>query len=321
VKEFFAPTRIVYGEGAIDSIKKYTAADDKFIIVTDHILLEAGVVELVAVSLQNSGIPYSVFADVTPSPTQEIVNAALAQARGEGCNAVIAVGGGSPIDVAKMAAFLLTNAGSVEDYQFDFKPTEAPSAKLICVPTTSGSGSEAGNCSVIVSRGIKCGIARDDLFPAVAIVDPKAMQSMPPFVTATTGMDAFIHAYEAYIGINDSSITDSWAWEAMQTVIQYLPRAYCDGSDLEARGKVALAATMAGIVKDIAGLGLIHASTDAMGGVYHIPHGLANAVVLPYGMRYNLNARLEKHAKLAELFGIPTENKTRREAALSWSSS
>ena len=315
MKEFFAPTRVVFGENAIDSIGKYVAAGEKFLIVTDAILMEAGVVGLVTAALEKNGVGYAIYSDVTPSPRQELIYEALELAKAEGCNAVIAVGGGSPIDVSKMVAFLMTNSGSVEDYQFNFKPADGPSAKLICIPTTSGSGSEAGNCSVVISRGIKCGIAKDELFPAVAIVDPKAMQTMPQFVTATTGMDAFIHAYEAYIGANDSPICDAWAWEAMQLIVDNLQRAWCCGDDLEARAKVALASTMAGIVKDIAGLGLVHAASDAMCATYHIAHGLANSVILPYGMRYNMVARLDKHAKMAELFGIDTAGMTKREAA------
>ena len=315
MQEFYSPTRIVYGDGAIDSIGRYISGGDKFLIVTDHILEEAGVVALVTKALENNGTGYSVYAEVTPSPKQELIYAALEQAKKDACNAVIAVGGGSPIDVAKMVAFLMTNSGSVEDYQFDFKPADGPAAKLICIPTTSGSGSEAGNCSVVISRGIKCGIAKDELFPDVAIVDPKAMETMPPFVTATTGMDAFIHAYEAYIGLNDSPITDAWAWEAMQMIVDNLHRAWCDGRDLEARAKVALASTMAGIVKDIAGLGIVHAASDAMCATYHVAHGLANSVILPYGMRYNLVARLDKHAKMAELFGIDTTFMSKRETA------
>lgn len=312
---FYSPTKIVYGHGSIDSLPEYAKAGDKFLIVTDKILMGNGVVKLITDVLDSGSIPYAVYDEVTPSPLKEQVDAGVAKAKAEGCNAVIGLGGGSPIDVSKMVAFMMTNPGTVEQYQFEFRPTEAKAAKLITVPTTSGSGSEAGNCSVIVTNGVKCGIARDDLFPLVAIVDPKAMATMPPSVTSTTGMDAFIHAYECYVGLGATSITDGWAWESMQMIIDNLHNAYKDGSDLEARSQMALAACMAGIVKDIGGLGMIHACSDGMCGTYHVPHGLANSVILPLGMKYNMDTNLPKHAKLAELFGIDTRDMTQKEAA------
>ena len=315
MKKFFAPTKIVYGKGAINRITEFIFSEDRILVVTDRTLVDNGVCQLLTDVLETNNLEYEIFKDVLPSPDEKTVSHALKVAKTSNCNTVVAIGGGSPIDVGKMVAFLLTNSGSLQEYQWEFKPAEAPSAKLVAIPTTAGSGSEVGNCAVIISRGLKKGIERPELFPKVALIDPDAMKSMPQHITSTTGIDAFTHAYESYVGKNRSYVTDAWAWESMKLIIENLPRAYCNGDDLEARENMALAAVLAGLAKDNSGLGIIHACTDAMGGLYSIPHGLANAVFLPYAMRFNMIATVDRHAKLAYLFGHDTRCMNDREAA------
>ncbi len=315
MKQFYMPTRIVHGEGSLSRLKEFVGNQDHVCLVTDKTLVGIGVARKVMDLLSDIGAKCTVFSDVPPNPHEEVVEKAVTQAKKAGCNSVIALGGGSPLDVGKMVAFLLTNPGKLEEYQWDNRPTDAPMAKLINIPTTAGTGSEVTATAVIISRNTKKGIKRDDLFAMVAIVDPALMVSMPPHITSTTGIDAFTHAYEAYVGLGANPVTDAWALEAMGLLIEYLPRAYVNGQDMEARENVALAAVLAGVAMDQAGLGVIHSCSGPVASYYDVPHGLSNAVFLPYAVSYNLIAALDKHVMLAELFGMDTSGLSRREAA------
>lgn len=315
MKQFYMPTRIVHGEGSLSRLKEFVGKDDHICLVTDKTLVGIGVARKVMDLVGDIGARCTVFSDVPPNPHEEVVEKAVSVAKEAGCNSVIALGGGSPLDVGKMVAFLLTNPGSLAEYQWDNRTTDAPMAKLINIPTTAGTGSEVTATAVIISRNTKKGIKRDDLFAQAAIIDPALMVSMPAHITSTTGIDAFTHAYEAFVGLGANPVTDAWALEAMSLLIEYLPRAYANGADMQARENVALAAVLAGVAMDQAGLGFIHSCSGPVASYYDVPHGLSNAVFLPYAVSYNLIAALDKHVMLAELFGLDTEGLSRREAA------
>jgi alcohol dehydrogenase len=315
MKKFFMPTRVYHGLGSLSELNNQFGKDDKVLIVTDKVLVGIGIAKKIMDILEANKINYVVFDDVPVNPHEEAVAKALDLAKKSECNAVVALGGGSPLDVGKMVAFLLTNSGTLEEYQWDNKATEAPMAKLVNIPTTAGTGSEVTATAVIISRNTKKGIKRDDLFAHAAIIDPSLMVSMPPHITSTTGIDAFTHAYEAYVGLGSNPVTDAWAEEAMQLLIEFLPRAFVNGGDIEAREQVALAAVLAGVAMDQAGLGFIHSCSGPVASYYNVPHGLSNAVFLPYALRFNMLAKLDKHVAIAEMFGMDTTGLSKREAA------
>ena len=315
MKQFYMPTRIVHGAGSLSRLPEFLAPEDHVFLVTDKTLVGLGLAKKVMDLVADRGARCTVYSEVPVNPREEEVNRALELARERECNCVIALGGGSPLDVGKMVAFLLTNPGRLEEYQWDGRPTEAPMAKLINIPTTAGTGSEVTSTAVIISRNTKKGIKRDDLFALAAIIDPQVMSTMPPFITATTGIDAFTHAYEAYVGLGANPITDAWALEAMKLIIEYLPRAYANGNDMEAREKVAQAAVLAGVAMDQAGLGFVHSCSGPVASHYNVAHGLSNAVFLPYALSFNLIACPEKHAEIARLFGADLSGLSPREAA------
>jgi alcohol dehydrogenase len=213
---------------------------------------------------------------------------------------------------------MAANEGPLEDYQWNGRSFEKAPLPLFAVPTTAGTGSEVTGVAVITSRNTKKGVADRYIFPEVALVDPELMRSLPPYVTAITGMDALTHAIEAYIGLGANEITDSLSERAIELIGTYLPKAYANGNDMEARYYMAVASTMAGIAMDQAGLGIVHAMASPVCAYLHYSHGFANAFLLPYGMEFNVIARKDKLACVSKLLGESTEFMTVDKAA--WSS-
>ncbi|WP_227764906.1 iron-containing alcohol dehydrogenase family protein [Zhaonella formicivorans] len=314
-KRFFLPTQLIHGAGALKELGKFVSKDDNVIVVTDKGLVKVGLVEKLLAELATIGATWAVFDDIEPNPHADTVRKALAFAKEQGVNTVVTIGGGSPMDVAKVVAMLLTNEGDISDYQWNGKAVTKPPATLVAIPTTAGTGSEVTRTAVIIDRNTKKGIGNDALFPKAALVDPELMVSLPPQITAFTGMDALTHAIEAYVGLGANPATDAWALQAIELLVEYLPKAFANGADLEAREKVALASSMAGAAMDQAGLGFIHAMSGPLSSYYDVPHGLSNAVLLPYGMQFNLIAAPKKMARIAQLFGVDTFGMSLREAA------
>lgn len=315
LQRFFLSTEFVFGPGARKEIGRFLKAEDRVILITDAGLVQAGVVARVEEVLRGRVTGYEIFSRVPVNPHAADVMEACRAARDCGATAVVAVGGGSPMDVAKMVSVLLTNPGTLADYQWERKPFTSPGEKLIVLPTTAGTGSEGTATAVIIDRDTKQGIVGDELLPRAALLDPELMASMPPAITATTGMDALTHAVEALVARGASPFTDALAAEAVRLIAKFLRRAFACGDDLEAREGMALASTLAGVAMDQAGLGVVHAMAGPLSSYYNIPHGLANAVLLPVGMRYNLVAVPEKYAFIAGLLGVPVRDLTPRQAA------
>lgn len=314
-KRFYLPTQLIHGAGSLKEIKKFVTKEDKAIVITDKGLVKVGIVDKLLKELDEIGVAYAVYDEIEPNPHADTVRKALAFAKDQGSTAVIAIGGGSPMDVAKIVALLLTNEGDIEDYQWKGKAVAKPAANLIAIPTTAGTGSEVTRTAVIIDRDTKKGIGNDALFPRAALVDAELMATLPASITSVTGMDALTHAIEAYIGLGSNPATDAWALEAIELLADYLPKAFANGADIEAREKVALASSLAGAAMDQAGLGFIHSLSGPLSSYYDVPHGLSNAVLLPYGMQFNLIAVPEKMARIASILGVDTAGMSLREAA------
>lgn len=315
--EFVLPTRIIYGEGSIkklpDEIRKLN--NKKPLLVTDKGIITAGIAEKITDVLEEAGIDYAVFDGIQPNPRDTTVTETAEFAMANNTDMLIAVGGGSSIDTAKAAGVILTEGGTINDYE-GLDKLKKPITDLIAVPTTVGTGSEVTFWSVITDtkRHFKMSVGSPLIAAKLAIVDPDLVETLPPSAVAATGMDALTHAIEGYTCKLAEPITDACGIYAIQMIGENIREAvYCDSK--EARGKMLLASLIAGICfgnSDIAG---VHCMGEAMGGLYDMPHGLSMAIMLPHVMEYNYVACIDKFARIADALGENTEGLDKRAAA------
>ena len=315
--EFVLPTRIIYGEGSIkklpDEIRKMK--NKKPLLVTDKGLIAAGIAGKITDVLEDAGIEYAVFDGIQPNPRDTTVAETAEFAVANNTDMLIAVGGGSSIDTAKAAGVILTEGGTINDYE-GLGKLKKPITDLIAVPTTVGTGSEVTFWSVITDtkRHFKMSVGSPLIAAKLAIVDPDLVETLPPSAVAATGMDALTHAIEGYTCKLAEPITDACGIYAIQMIGENIREAvYCDSK--EARGKMLLASLIAGICfgnSDIAG---VHCMGEAMGGLYDMPHGLSMAIMLPHVMEYNYVACIDKFARIADALGENTEGMDKRAAA------
>lgn len=276
----------------------------KLLIVTDAVLVQAGIVARVTAALDAVGVGWSIYSGVTPDPTFDQVEAGLSQLEAEKCDGVLAVGGGSPMDAAKMIAALATNGRPLAKLEGMLKVRKAP-LSLFAIPTTAGTGSEATVAAVVsdpVSHAKKFYLD-PKLMPSMAALDPTLMTGLPPAVTAATGMDALTHAVESFIARSSTPQTEAYARIAVRLVFENLPRAYEHGDDLAARQAMAMASYYAGIAFTRTSVGYVHAIAHNFGALYRTPHGLANAIALPHVLEYSKREARPQLARLADLIG------------------
>ncbi|SPF41693.1 1,3-propanediol dehydrogenase [Syntrophobacter sp. SbD1] len=316
---FFQTTgRIVMGPGSIQGlageIKRLKGT--KVLIVTDPGLVNAGIIGRVEGILAEAGIACCVFDKVEPDPRFEIAADALALVKAERADLIIGIGGGSSIDIAKVAAVLATNTDPVTAY-FGIDLVPNPGLKTVLIPTTAGTGSEVTPIAILSDHHdkLKKGIVSPYLLPACALLDPELTLGLPPAVTAATGMDALIHAIEAYTSKNATSITDMLAVQAMELLFDNLRIACANGRNLEARTKMLEGSLLAGMAFANAGVTAVHAFAYPIGAEFHIPHGVANTIMLLPVMEFNLIGNLRKFADIAGIFDQNTDGLSDRQAA------
>jgi alcohol dehydrogenase class IV len=318
VKFFQTTPRIVMGPGSVNRLTEEfkRLGGSKAMVVTDPGLVAAGIVGRVEDSLAAAGIVVSRFDAVDPDPSYEIAVRAADATRVAGADIVIGLGGGSALDVAKVAAALVTNSDPVTSY-FGIDLIPRPGLPVILVPTTAGTGSEVTPIAILsdYTEKLKKGIVSPRLFPAVAMLDPELTVGLPPAVTAATGMDALIHAVEAYTSKNASRVTDMFAIEAMSLIMENLRAAFADGTNLDARAKMLEGSLLAGIAFANAGVTAVHAFAYPIGAEFHIPHGVANSMMLSSVMEFNMLGHLPKFANMAQVFGENIEGLSQRDAA------
>ncbi len=315
---FRTAKKILFGTGTIEQVgdELHTAGATSAVIITDKTIAAAGWATKVQGALSSAGLQSTVWDGAEAEPSVEIGDKAIDFARGGGFDGVVGLGGGSAMDIAKGVAVSLTNEGTIMRWiKEGFK---RPLAPLALCPTTAGTGSEVSDTAVFATPELKVGLVSSMLYPDVALVDPGLTLSMPATVTANTGIDALCHAIEGFQSVQANPLTDAIALESMRLVNKYLRRAYCKGSDMEAREGMALASLLAGIVMGNADTTIGHACGYAYvypATKFHYPHGYAIAITLPYVMEYNALAQFEKHAMIAGVLGEDIEGLPLREAA------
>ncbi|WP_173179705.1 iron-containing alcohol dehydrogenase [Desulfosarcina ovata] len=311
-------TRICFGPGVIGSIggetKKY---GDRVLIVCDSGVKQAGIVAKVTSRLDQAGLKYSLFDEVMPNPRDTGCIEAAETGTAFGANVLIGIGGGSAMDTAKAANVLMTNGGDLQTWSEirKFKNSVLP---LICVPTTSGTGSEVTFEAVITNTKTHQKISISDgsvLAPELAIMDPELTLTVPPIVTASTGMDALTHALEAYTCKYSHPLSDGLAVYAMRKIAHSIETAVREGTDLKARSDMMVGSLMAGMAFTNSYVGSVHSIAEVIGGYYDTPHGIANSIFLPIVTRYNMVADPKKHAVVARCLGIETQNMSDIEAS------
>ncbi|MBU8657422.1 iron-containing alcohol dehydrogenase [Bacillus pumilus] len=277
----------------------------KVMIVTDSGVRNAGLVQPIEAYLQEAGYSVFVFDQVSPNPRDNECLAGAELFRKEQASAVIAIGGGSPMDTAKAIALLGPNGGIPEDY-ISGKKAYANLSPLICIPTTAGTGSEVTRSSVITLAAShkKITLKHALLRPTIAILDPALILTVPKSITAATGVDALVHAIEGYSCKVTNPISKAMGASAMETIVKYLPAAFEDGSDLEARYKMQEGSLLAGLCFGSADVAAVHCLAEALGSLYDTPHGIANAVFLPYVMQFNAAENKVLHAELAKIMNF-----------------
>lgn len=312
-RELYQPSNTLIGAGAINRIPHFVRRMhcQKALIVSDEGLVKIGTVAKVLSVLDSARLEYTLFTEVKPNPTTAIVNAGYEAAQKNQCDYVIGIGGGSPLDVAKAVAILMTNGGDIRDYE-GVNQSPKRSLPIIAVNTTAGTGSEVTRDYVITDEEKKVKMLMVDYhcIASLAIDDPLLMIDMPPKLTAATGMDALTHAIEAYVCRSHFPYSDGLALEAIRLVSAALKSAVENGNDIEARTDMCWAEYMAGLAFSNAGLGLVHAMAHQLGGFYNMPHGVANAVLLPYVMEYNSSECKERYTAIAAALGVDTVNLT-----------
>lgn len=302
------PVEVFFGDGEIDRVGEITKRyGKKAFIVLDPFLKGSNIEEKVEKELIESGVEFDSFYDVVPNPTVELIDKGAEIVRNGNYNIVIAIGGGSSIDTGKGIALLATNEGSCWDYTERLGATvvrpNASGLPLIAVPTTAGTGSEATPYAVINNPELhqKCTIVNPLVFPTVSIVDPALMVSMPPMLTALTGIDAFSHAFESYINVNAHPFSEMIALKSMKYFAQNIREAVKNGSNIEARQNMALACTLGGMAIAHAGTTLPHALGQPLSGLTNAPHGGTIAACLPEVVEWTLPVAIEKFAVVAEI--------------------
>ena len=312
------PTQIQFGAGAIANlaatVKSFNGSN--VLLVVDPGLLKAGLISPITAPLKKAKIPFTVYDKVDPEPGLKLADKGTKIAKKAKCDCVVGVGGGSSMDVAKAIAILITNGGKAVDY-LGLGLIKKPGVPKIMVPTSSGTGAEVTFTAVFINEktGAKGGMNGDPLYPEATILDPELTISLPPHVTAFTGIDALTHALEAYTSTQAHTISEMYSLEAITLIADNLPAAYANGDNLEARSAMLMGSLLGGKALATAGVGLVHAMAYPMGGMFGIPHGLANAVLLPYVIDYNLIGDMEKFANLARILGQNTDDLTLRESA------
>ncbi len=303
---FYFPTKIIVSENAASDLvlELKDAAVDSVFLVTDQGIRKAGIAEPLIQALISAGFNPVIYDDVPGNPNIPDVKKALEAVKDQRITHIIAIGGGSVLDTAKAIGLLLADEElDYEEVQWRRQQITKGSLPVIGIPTTAGTGSEVTHVAVIGDRnGFKMGVLHPALFLKTAIIDGNLMSSLPANLTAHTGMDALTHAIEAFLSKKANSTADIFALGAIRAIVEWLPAAYHDGKNMQARQNMAIAATWAGIAFDQSSLGLVHALAGPLCGTYHLHHGLGVATLLPATL---ILMQVQFHSNVGDYYEMP----------------
>ena len=304
MNRFKIRTEVRFNENALDTLQEFRGCNA--VIITDKFMVTSGMIDIITAKMEGYA-SIKVFDEVLPDPTTSLIAKGLKFIIDSHADIVIALGGGSPIDAAKAMVFMA-------------EQSKKKDLKLIAIPTTSGTGSEVTKFAVITddTDNLKYPLVDERMLPDLAILDPALVMTAPPKITADTGMDVITHAFEALVSVNNNDASDALAEKALLLAFRYLPYAYKDGSDVIAREKMHSASCLAGMAFNEVGLGINHGIAHALGAKFHIPHGRANAILLPHVIRFNAHLRAcfgaepieaaQRYADIARKIGLPHDN-------------
>ena len=314
--EFSLPGRTIIGDNALeDSEKVIKSFGEKAFIVSGKNVTKMGTVKILTDSLTKWGIAFELFNDITGEPTNIMIENGVKAYKNAECDFCIAIGGGSPLDSGKAIVAMTKLEGEISDYmgvtmEGDFPP-------LVLIPTTAGTGSEATKFTIITDskKEIKMLLKGEALLPNLAIIDSKFSITAPKSVTAATGMDALTHAVEAYTSRKANPLTDTFALSAIKRIFTYLPLAYENGEDKKAREEMALAAYEAGVCINNSSVTLVHGMSRPIGAMFHVAHGISNAMLIKECLSHVLDGSYERFAEIGRVINAADDNKSDKEAA------
>lgn len=302
---FLTPNKIITGENALQfSVSHINALGKKALIVTDNMMVKLGNLDKVTEVLKEINIEYVVYSEVNSEPTNIMVEEGKKIYKENNCDFLIALGGGSPIDTMKAIGAVLTNDGDISSYIG--RTIENPLPNMVAIPTTAGTGSEATQFTIIsdIEKEVKMLISGPVLIPNLAIIDPVFTMTAPPVVTAATGIDALTHAIESYTSRKSQPMSDSFAISAVKRIFKYLKIAYTEGKNKEARTQMSIASLEAGISFNNSSVTIVHGMSRPIGALFHIPHGLSNAMLLEKCLEFAKDGCEERLSELAKAIGI-----------------
>lgn len=305
--QFTVPAHIITGKGAIDEAKGYIKSyGKKALIVTGKHVVKSTMIQTLVDKLDDIEVEYSIFDGITGEPTDCMIEEGIKKYLDNNCDFLIGIGGGSPLDSAKAIGAMITNPGTIADYNGKEIPNKIP--PVVAIPTTAGTGSEATKFTIITDskKDIKMLLKGDYLIPELAIIDYELGMTAPRSVTAATGLDALTHAVEAYTSKKATVMTDTLAVSAIKRIIEYLPIVYQDGGNEKAREEMAIAALEAGICINNSSVTLVHGMSRPIGALFHVPHGMSNAMLLTRCMAFAATEVSDRLANLAREMRIST---------------
>lgn len=313
---FFTPHYIITGEGALEMSQSYLAdMGKKALIVTDDVMVDIGNVKKLTDVLDSGAIQYVVYSKINGEPNDSMIDTGVEIYKKENCDFLIGIGGGSPIDSMKAIGAVVTNGGNICDYMG--KVIDKPIPPTCAIPTTAGTGSEATQFTIIndTKKNVKMLLKGPVLMSKLAVIDPTFTMTAPPKITAATGIDALCHAVEAYTSVKAFSMADTYAVSAVQRIFESLYECYTNGSNVKARTNMAIAALEAGIAFNNSSVTIIHGMSRPIGALYHVPHGLSNAMLLDKCLRFAVSGAYERFCDLAKAIGVYRDGMTTEQGA------
>ena len=315
-REFIVPGQMITGSGALEMAQNTLGTlGKKAMIVTDKVMIDLGNCAKVENALKSQNVEYTIYSEIAGEPTDTMIAKGLEQYKAEGCDFLVALGGGSPIDSMKAIGSLVKNGGNISDYMGKVIDVEMP--PMVAIPTTAGTGSEATQFTIITDtkKDIKMLLKGKCLIPSLAIIDPQFTMTAPPKITAATGLDALCHAVEAYTSRKAQTLSDTFAMSAVKRIFRYLPVAFHDGKNEEARVQMSVAALEAGIAFNNASVTLIHGMSRPIGALFHVAHGLSNAMLMKECLGFALEGAYDRFADLGRNIGAAAAEDSDKEAS------